>query len=66
MSYIITQAELEHLNVIELRALYHRIVADLSHRNLNIDDCPLLQITLRNILRVLARKQALKAKSSRF
>ncbi|HEX2752888.1 MAG TPA: hypothetical protein VHP34_07265 [Alphaproteobacteria bacterium] len=66
MSYIITQAELEHLNAIELRALYHRIVADLSNRNLNIEDFPLAKITLQNILRVLARKQALKAKSSRF
>jgi len=64
MSYIITQAELEHLNAIELRALYHRIVADLSNRN--IEDFPLAKITLQNILRVLARKQALKAKSSRF
>lgn len=60
MSYIITQAELEHLNVIELRALYHRLVADLSHRNLNIEDCPLAKITLQNILRVIARKQATK------
>jgi hypothetical protein len=64
MSYIITQAELEHLNEIELRALYHRIVTDLSNRN--IDDSPLIKITLQNILRVLARKQALKYKPSFF
>ncbi len=62
MSYIITQAELEHLDAIELRALYHRIVTDISHRNL--DDFPLAKITLQNILRVLARKQALKYKPS--
>ncbi len=64
MSYIITQAELEHLNVTELRALYHRIVADLTGRNL--EDYPLAKITLQNILRVLARKQALQYKPSHF
>ena len=66
MSYIITQAELEHFSAIELRALYHRIVTNLSKRNLNIEDCPLAKITLQNILRVLARKQALKYKTSCF
>lgn len=66
MSYIITQAELEHLTETELRSLYHRILSDLTIRNLTIDDCPLAKITLQNILRVLARKQALKYKPPRF
>lgn len=66
MSYIITQAELEHLSEAELRAMYHGILADLASRNLNIDDCPLAKITLQNILRVLARKRALKYKPPRF
>lgn len=66
MSYIITEADLAHLTETELRALYHRIVSDLTGHNLNIDDYPLTKITVRNILRVLARKQALKHKAPRF
>ncbi|MDP2205352.1 MAG: hypothetical protein Q8K65_03510 [Alphaproteobacteria bacterium] len=66
MSYIITQAELAHLTETELRALYHRIVSDLTGCNLTIDDCPLVKITIQNILSVLARKQALKYKPPRF
>lgn len=66
MSYIITQAELAHLTEIELRSLYHRILSGLSERNLTIDDCPLAKITLQNILRVIARKQALKYKPRRI
>jgi|GEM_PF-2704045 len=64
MSYIITQAELEHLTETELRSLYHRILADLT--GCNLEDYPLAKITLQNILRVLARKQALKYKSPCF
>jgi hypothetical protein len=64
MSYIITQAELEHLTETELRSLYHRILSDLTGSNLG--DYPLAKITLQNILRVLARKQALKCKLPRF
>lgn len=66
MSYIITQAELAHLTETELRVLYHRIVSDLTGRNLSLDDCPLAKITVQNILRVLARKQALQHKAPRF
>lgn len=66
MSYIITQAELAHLTETELRGLYHRIVSDMTGRNLNLDDCPLAKITLQNIQRVLARKQALNHKAPRF
>jgi hypothetical protein len=66
MSYIITQAELAHLTETELRNLYHRIVSDLTGRNLTIDDCPMAKITIQNILRVLARKQVLKYKPPRF
>lgn len=65
MSYIITQAELVHLTETELRSLYHRIVSDLTGCNLTIDDCPLAKITIQNILRVLARKKALKHKAPR-
>ncbi|MFN7112853.1 MAG: hypothetical protein ACK4PK_00660 [Alphaproteobacteria bacterium] len=66
MSYIITQAELEHLTETELRSLYHWVLTDLSGRNLTIDDCPLAKITIQNILCVLARKRALKYKPPRF
>lgn len=66
MSYIITQVELAHLTETELRGLYHRIVSDLTRRNLSLDDCPLAEITLQNILRVLARKQVLQHKAPRF
>ena len=66
MSYIITQAELEHLTETELRSLYHRILTELASRNLTIDNCPLVKIPLQNILRVIARKQALKYKPPRF
>lgn len=66
MSYIITQVELAHLTETELRSLYHRILSGLSESNLTIDDCPLAKITLQNILRVIARKQALKYKPRRI
>ena len=66
MSYIITQAELAHLTETELRGLYHRIVSDLTGRNISLDDCPLAKITVQNILRVLVRKQALQHKALRF
>ena len=66
MSYIITQAELEHLGEIELRAMYHGILADLARRDLSAQDCPMTRITLDNIQRVLRRKQALRPPAPRF
>ena len=66
MSYIITQAELEHLNEMQLRAMYSGILADLARRNMAAADCPLTRITLDNIQRVLRRKQVLKPRGPRF
>lgn len=66
MSYIITQAELEHMNEIQLRAMCSSILADLARRNLSAQDCPMTRITLENILHVLRRKQAFKPPIPRF
>ena len=66
MSYIITQAELEHLNEMQLRAMYSSILADLARRNLSAQDCPMTRITLENIQRVLRRKLALRPPVPRF
>lgn len=66
MSYIITQAELEHLNEMQLRAMCSSILADLATRGLSAFDCPLTMVTLDNIRAVLRRKQALKSPVPRF
>ncbi|MDI1226923.1 MAG: hypothetical protein PSY14_04480 [bacterium] len=66
MSYIITQAELEHLGEMQLRAMYSGILADLSGRNLSAQGCPMTRITLENIQTVLRRKRAFKPPSPRF
>ena len=60
MSYVITQAEIEHMTEQELRALYYSILADLPRRNLSAQDCPMTRISLGNIQAVLRRKQAFK------
>ncbi len=65
MSYIITQAELEHLTETELRALYQQILVDAVRLDRNLNDCPLLKITLQNILIALVRKQSFKYKIPR-
>ena len=66
MSYIITQAELEHLNEMQLRAMYSGILADLARRNMAAADCPLATMTLENIRRAIQRKRALKPRAPRF
>jgi len=66
MSYIITQAELEHLGEMQLRAMYSSILADLAGRNLSAQDCPMARITLENIQTVLRRKRAFKPLAPRF
>lgn len=66
MSYIITQAELEHLNEMQLRAMYSGILADLAGRNLTAQDCPMTRITLENIQTVLRRKRTFKPSAPRF
>ena len=66
MSYIITQAELEHMSIAQLKALYHGILADLAQRGLSAHQCPLTMITLENIRTVLRRKQAYRPRSLHF
>lgn len=66
MSYIITQEELEHMSIVQLKALYNDILADLANRGLSALDCPLTMITLDNIRAVLRRKQACKPHMPRF
>lgn len=66
MSYIITQAELEHMTEMQLRAMYHGILTDLAGRNLSAQDCPMTRITLENIQTVLRRKRAFKPSAPRF
>ena len=66
MSYIITQAELEHLGEMQLRAIYSGILADLAGRNLSAQDCPMSCITLENIQTVRRRKRAFKPLAPRF
>lgn len=64
MSYLITQAELEHLSETELRRKYHAIISELAI--FSLADCPLAKATLQNILQVLVRKQRLKPLAPRF
>lgn len=66
MSYIISQAELEHLGEMQLRAMCSSILADHAGRNLSAQDCHMTRITLENILYVLRRKQASKPPMPRF
>ena len=65
MSYIITQAELEHMSIVQLKALYNDILADIARRNLSAQYCPMTLITLENILRVLRRQQARRVPTPR-
>lgn len=58
--FIITKEEIEHMSIVQLKALYHGILADLANSGLSALDCPLTMITLENIRAVLHRKQALK------
>lgn len=58
--FIITQAELEHLNEYQLRQLYTDVLTDLAKRSLSARDCPLTMMTLENIQTVLRKKRALR------
>ena len=64
--FIITEEELEHMNISQLEALHNGIFADLSNRGLSALDCPLAMITLENIRAVLRRKQTCKTPAPRF
>jgi len=66
MAYLITQAELEHLNDAELRQKFNAILADLASRNMAAADCPLVSETLENIRRVLLRRMARRPQGPRF
>ena len=66
MSYIITQAELEHMSIMQLKALYNDILANLANRGLSALDCPLTMVTLENIRTALRRKQAYNPPTLRF
>ncbi len=57
MGYIITTQELAHLSEQELHEKYHALLADLARRNLTIEDCQMVKITLQNILHILMRKR---------
>lgn len=55
MSQFIAIYELDGLNEQELRALYHRILADLRRNGQSAQDCPHIYATLRNIEAALIR-----------
>lgn len=64
--FIITKEELEHMNIAQLKALYHGILADLANRGLSALNCSLTMITLENIRVVLRLKQGLKPPTLHF
>lgn len=64
--FIITKEELEHMSIVQLKALYHGILTDLANRGLSALDCPLTMVTLENIRTLLRRKQACKPPAPRF
>ena len=57
MTRIITQLELQNLNDVELRGVYHRVLNDLSRHDLSIEEHSILMLSLQNIRSVLHRRK---------
>lgn len=55
MTQLITPAELEGLNEQELRAMYGRIMGELTRQGRSAQDYPMIYATLRNIEAAIAR-----------
>ena len=62
MSQLITPAELEGMTEHELRALYSRIISDLSRRGQQAEECPHVLASLRNIEAALRRLKCYRHK----